>query len=299
MSIPKSISRISDKKQKLLDELKDKPFEVGEVIYVPLELVNAYATSRDKGKNTNAIILEVHEDTERLIVKRGDGSVVERQYELHFDDVVQRNTIPIGANPFTKDRNSLRFVAYSLDSILFGLNVLGERGEMHDLYEMNGVLVRECNWNPHVYLPDGRKKHYQRGFVWDIQTKQLLIDSIYNDIDLGKVVVRKRGWNELERMAENGETELAFNDIVDGKQRIYTIGEFIKGEFPDSHGNYFGDLSFEAQHRLTGNQLLSYAEMPEESDDKDVIEQFLKLNFAGIPQSREHINFVEGIHGSL
>jgi hypothetical protein len=35
--------------------------------------------------------------------------------------------------------------------------------------------------------------------------------------------------------------------------------------------------------------------MREDSLDKDVIYQFLKLNFAGVPQSKEHIGFVKNI----
>ena len=70
-------------------------------------------------------------------------------------------------------------------------------------------------------------------------------------------------------------------------------------EFPDMHGNFYSDLSFMSQHKFTSHQLLSYAEMPEDSNDEDVIRQFLKLNFAGVPQSKEHIEFVKSLQSKI
>ena len=59
----------------------------------------------------------------------------------------------------------------------------------------------------------------------------------------------------------HNETDLAFKDIIDGKQRLNTIGEFLNNKFQDSHGNYFNDLSAFAQHKFTDHQLMQYAEM--------------------------------------
>ncbi len=135
--------------------------------------------------------------------------------------------------------------------------------------------------------------------MWSLQDKQLLIESLYQGIDCGKILIRKRAWSEITAMRAKGETELSFNDIVDGKQRLHTIKEFILGEFPDMQGNYFGDLSYKSQHLFTNNQQFSYAEMPENTKDADVIKQFLKMNFAGVPQSKEHIEFVKSIQGKI
>lgn len=100
-------------------------------------------------------------------------------------------------------------------------------------------------------------------------------------------------------LIKKGETEIAFNDIIDGKQRLCTLKSFIFDEFQDLHGNYYSDLSFKAQNYLTNNQLISFSELPENTDDKTVIKQFLRLNFAGIPQSEEHIEYVKNIYKKL
>lgn len=100
-------------------------------------------------------------------------------------------------------------------------------------------------------------------------------------------------------MQAKGETELSFNDIVDGKQRLNAARNFILGKYPDANGNYFADLSSYSQYKFTEHQLFTYAEMPEGTKDEDVLHQFLKLNFAGVPQSKEHIEFVKSLQSKL
>ncbi|MDD3988206.1 MAG: DUF262 domain-containing protein, partial [Candidatus Omnitrophica bacterium] len=221
-----------------------------------------------------------------------------KEYKIEQKDIKGKFLRYVGANPFSNDSDSVRCIAYSLESILFNLNVLGEKEEK---YYTKGVevLIKNLNWNPFVYDKEGNKQYYQRDFVWSLQDKQNLIDSIYNGIDCGKIVVRARSWKDLDVIAAKGETEVAFHDIVDGKQCLNAIAGFIKGEYPDSYGNYFADLSADAQHNFTNNQLISYGEMPESSTDEQVIKQFLKMNFTGVLQSKEHIAYVKSINEKM
>lgn len=55
---------------------------------------------------------------------------------------------------------------------------------------------------------------YQRSEVWKPPKKQLLIDSILSDYDIGSIILRQRG-NKWE--------------ILDGQQRIKAIMDFING----------------------------------------------------------------------
>jgi hypothetical protein len=144
--------------------------------------------------------------------------------------VIEKEFWDIGADPFIrKYSNSVRPVAYSMDSIIFTLE-LGER-RRNDNYVIGGVMVEEVGWNPFIYDKDGNKHYYQRDFCWNLQQEQLLIESIYKGIQCGNIVVRKRAWKSLEAMAAKGETELTFTDIVDGKQRLNTIKRFYITNF--------------------------------------------------------------------
>lgn len=66
---------------------------------------------------------------------------------------------------------------------------------------------------------------YQRmGDVWTKEKKQLLIDSILNDYDIPKIYFHIY---EREQQSESGITY----SVIDGRQRLETIWQFIEGRF--------------------------------------------------------------------
>ncbi len=285
---------ISKKRQKLIDDKINSPLTVGELISVNRSALSDYKSKSDEGRTENCIILKMQGD--QLIVRYEDNSVYKRTYKISIADIAGRNLYELGANPFDESGDTIRPVAFTLESVLFNLNVFNEKDRVHAPFEFDGVICHDLNWNPFIYNSKGEKEYYQRPFCWTLNDKQLLVESIYQGIDCGKILVRKRAWKEILDMREKGETELAFTDIVDGKQRL-NVKEFILGEFPDMQGNYFGDLSYKSQNMFTNHQLFSYAEMPENTKDSDIIKQFLKMNFCGVPQSKEHIEFVKSLQG--
>lgn len=282
---------ISDKKQALLDEKNNSPLQVGEQVSV---FGKCFYDSQ-AGKIVNCWIHSVVSDDE-IYVYQGDDKPKPhlQKYKISKSDIFSRNLYNIGVDPFDRSAMDVRPVAFTLESIIFNIDILDKEDE-NDLYKIDNVTVREFNWNPYIYGKDGTKHYYQRDFVWSLEEKQLLIESIYQNIDCGKIIVRKRGFDELKTMYKNGERELFFKDIVDGKQRLNAMKGFLLCEYPDMHGNYYSDLSNKAQREVIDHQLFSYAEMPEDSKDASVIKQFLKLNFAGVPQSKEHIEYVKSL----
>ena len=290
----------SEKLEKSINHFKNTPLKVGELIFVKKPALNSYLFKADEGKHELATIESLEGGIFVYQGQKRDRRPNSKIVEIKKEDIISRyETFNIGANPFDTQIESTRPVNYSFDSILFNLNILGDKREGRDGYDIEGIKISECNWNPFVYNKEGKKEYYQRDFVWSERDKQSLIESIYQGIDCGKILVRKRGCHELTKMAQAGETELAFQDLVDGKQRLNAIKEFIECKFTDMHGNYFSDLSKMAKNKFSGHQLFGYSEMPENSKDSDVIKQFLKLNFAGVPQSIEHIEFVKSINNKL
>lgn len=218
-----------------------------------------------------------------------------RTYKIPVTEIKGYANYRMGYDPIEKDLwDSTRVVQFSLESILFMTRELDDNADWGERYAIDGTPVMDFNWNPFVYV-GGEKKYYQRGFVWTLEQNQMLLESLYQGVDCGKVLVRKRGFSELRALHAKGERELSFNDIVDGKQRLNAIIDFVNGKYPDAHGMYYGDLTPSAQNDLTNNQLLSYSEMPEGSKDEMVLKQFLRLNFTGIPQSKEHIEYVKSL----
>src|SRR5690606_16397927 len=143
---------------------------------------------------------------------------------------------------------------------------------------------------------------YQRmGGVWTKEKKQLLIDSILNDYDIPKIYFHAYSREQKE------ETGIDYA-VIDGRQRLETIWDFIDGKYTlASDFEYQRDPSI----KLAG---LSYDDMAKEyprikikfdsfvlpvisvdTDDEDLIEDmFYRLNEAVPLNAAEKRNSIGG-----
>ena len=123
-----------------------------------------------------------------------------------------------------------------------------------------------------------------------------MIESIWNHIEIGKVVLRLRPFEWVAKRLKEGKIEhTAFADLVDGKQRINALVSYINCEFSDLSGIYWSDLSENAKRRFLGYRGISYVELEEKTTDKETIAAFLAINFTGVPMSEKHIKYVQSI----
>lgn len=157
-----------------------------------------------------------------------------------------------------------------------------------------GIEVNEGTDDPFFILNDV-KEYYQRGLVWPEAAKVSLIDSIYNNVDIGKFVIIRRSPEYIMKLHKEGITDLSFHEILDGKQRANAIMSFMLGEFKDSHGNYFHDYdgSMQRKFNMYGNLAVSIIEDPTPKDIKRI---FLIVNYSGVPMSSEHIEYIKSIN---
>lgn len=131
---------------------------------------------------------------------------------------------------------------------------------------------------------------YQRDYVWSSDDAQLLLDQIFDNQPLGAlaVVLNKNGDNSK------------FCEIVDGRQRLTTLIRFVKGEYPyvDEHGAkiYFCDMTKYDQLAFKKTKV-PYYELSNDNDgavtDKQKVDFFYRVNFAGVPQSESHKKHLE------
>lgn len=271
-------------REQLIEEYLKEPIKAGDTVYVR----GLGIQDKNRWGNTTEVA-KIGENDSIFIQEYGSLKEVTKEDWKKY-------TGYIGNNPFPKRRDMVSNINFQLSSIVHQLDIIPREKEN---YTEQGVEIKRCNWNPYVYDKEGNKQYYQRDFVWSEDDKRTLIDSIYNNIDCGKILVRKRSWNEISKQVKNGETEVAFLDIVDGKQRLKAIKDFLEDKFQDSYGNYFSDLSDIAQRRLLEHQLFSYSELPENCPDEIVIQQFLKLNFCGVAQSQSHVSYVKSLFDKM
>jgi len=134
----------------------------------------------------------------------------------------------------------------------------------------------------HMYYNPGLDLNpdYQRGNIWELEDKVLLIDSIFKNIDIGKFTIIKRPFKEDTQSYE----------ILDGKQRVITLLEFFEDKF-DYEGLKFSELHWRDQHHFE-NYNISCSEASNLSYEQKY-RYFINLNVTGKPIDPKHLDHVK------
>jgi hypothetical protein len=123
---------------------------------------------------------------------------------------------------------------------------------------------------------------YQRDLIWEDNQKIFLIDSIFNDIDIGKFVLIKLDYEDNRESYE----------ILDGKQRLSTIIDFIEDRFK-FNGVLFSELSRSDKRNFLNKRISVGLSDERNFDKKKIIEYFIRLNVTGTPVSRDFLKKLE------
>ncbi|CAK0760374.1 putative DUF262 domain-containing protein [Azospirillaceae bacterium] len=123
---------------------------------------------------------------------------------------------------------------------------------------------------------------YQRGDVWELNRKVRLIDSIFNNVEIGRFVLVFTGY-----------TGDSHYEILDGKQRLTALTEFYEGRFK-YRGKTFYDLNWRDQSHFERYKI-SYARTENPMTDEQKYKYFLKLNTFGVEQDPAHIEYVKNL----
>ena len=145
---------------------------------------------------------------------------------------------------------------------------------------------------------------YQRmGEVWDLEKRQLLIDTILNDFDMPKLY-----FHEFAEPRELDDGRFAKFAVIDGRQRLEAIWGFIEGKFPLAEdfeyfempqtaaaGLTYADLAKSHPHLKTMIDSYTLPVTTVLTDDQDLIEEmFLRLNEAVPLNAAEKRNAIGG-----
>ena len=144
---------------------------------------------------------------------------------------------------------------------------------------ISGLLLK------YFYFGVDMNPEYQRGNVWTEEQKVKLIDSIFNNINIGSFVFVEKKW-----FTDDQKVTSEMFEILDGKQRLTAIIDYVSSKFP-YQGKYWHELSpytrnqFESQGILVGEMKLNRKD--KEYNRKRVIEQFVRLNECGTSMDKE------------
>jgi uncharacterized protein with ParB-like and HNH nuclease domain len=139
-------------------------------------------------------------------------------------------------------------------------------------HTLHSIIHFGCDLNP----------PYQREFVWDKQAQEELLDSIFNNVDIGRIVLLK-----------NDYTSDILYEVLDGKQRLTTLLMFYNDEITYK-GYYYYQLPFNMIHHFN-NFSFPYAEVKRNQfkSENEIYEYFIKLNTTGKTVSNQHLEKVK------
>lgn len=123
---------------------------------------------------------------------------------------------------------------------------------------------------------------YQRGLVWSMDQKTALLDSVFQNIDIGKFT-----FSELPLKAVGN-----LYEIIDGKQRLTTICEFFEGRLA-YRGKLYHELSWRDRNHFE-NYPIVQAEM-RDATEQQILKLFVKLNTTGVPMDADHLAKVKSL----
>jgi uncharacterized protein with ParB-like and HNH nuclease domain len=140
-----------------------------------------------------------------------------------------------------------------------------------------------------VKLSNG--EHLQRPLVWNLEQKRNLIESLLKELSLPEFHVAQYKSAHSEKTGR----DIVFK-IIDGKQRLSTIQQFINNEFTfiwDDIEYFYSDFDKMSKYRID-HANLRFKIVYEYDDclltDKQLIDWFYMVNFAGTEQDRNHLN---------
>jgi hypothetical protein len=319
---------MSSKQQKIQEKLA-KPIAAGD--FVDVSVPYTRTETQGKGKAKKDVQEQEHKKTSYVevvevlpgnlfAVRTGDswsppytpetaalkGDYPHGTYVFRGEWLTQ-NTDHCGADPFVYNAPRISFYNQDISSLLWRAGY--DHDKNNSFSQRRKFITDKCaesdrpyigtshggvDFDPVVKDAEGREHHYQRGLVWSLEQKQLLVESVYRQVEIGKFVFRKRSWRSIQKnmLAKGHGYDY---DCCDGKQRLDAIVGFVTNAFPDFGGNYFRDLSERAQRCFLGFDRLSYGELDEGTTDKMTLLTFLNLNFAGTPIGEAHTEFVKSI----
>lgn len=123
---------------------------------------------------------------------------------------------------------------------------------------------------------------YQRGYAWSDADKDAYLKTLFEGRELGRFILVRRPFPLVDQ-------------ILDGKQRLSAIVELVTSQRPYS-GVYWHQMA-RRDRVFVADRVINMCTVREESLGRaGLLELFLAVNAAGVPQTEEHLDHVRELH---
>lgn len=153
---------------------------------------------------------------------------------------------------------------------------------LRDLKKFRGTLSNSMIHNFVCWFQDDAINFdawYQRDYVWGHKEQQDFLSTLISGFPVGTI-----------SLSTDQSKETKWVEVVDGKQRLITLKLFLENKIT-FNGLYYKDFD-KVDARFFRNLALPYYDLSH-GTEKDKLEFFYRVNFTGVPQSKEHQDFIE------
>ena len=261
--------------KKIADSTKEKMLDFNNYIFEEMFSSKEFTKECQGFKIGDEVFVDdsKHKRTISEFVKTEDGILV---IFTDYSILNPPNMIEMISKKKRKDSNGEPYF-YKLKqySIFDDLNIIEITSDVR------GMLNEYTN-NVYDFNPE-----YQRDLVWSTEQKQAFIKALMiGDVDLCPTFIAEP-YSKEKRKREY--------EVLDGKQRMMAIIDYIRGEFP-VEGFYYKDLSLGDVSRLMYSpfkyKLIKYYNKKKgfsEMTTEQKVELFLQINEYGQRVSEEHL----------
>jgi len=277
------VSYVAQSKQELKKILSIKNKDIITLEDKPVSFVDLNLLIKKKREIKYAIENYKHVNKPTRSFEIGEEVLIGNLNDFYVKDIFNEGKIILIENNDSEYRICLWHEIVSKNKKLLNKSVFEEEKLNFNFYqtELSDLLSK------YYYFGIDMNPSYQRGFVWNQEQKELLIESIFQNIDIGRFVFVDLPYEE------NADYSL---EILDGKQRLSTIIDFIEDKIQFKGHYYFSDLSFSDQRKFKRIKVNISNVDKKDLSDKEIIKYFVKFNSTGTPIDQ---NFLKELKDSL
>jgi len=121
---------------------------------------------------------------------------------------------------------------------------------------------------------------WQRPFVWERERQIAWVEGVFLGLGTGTYCVNGSDYESA------GEELFMSGWVIDGQQRLTSLGLFLNDVFPVFGSVYYSQLSIVERRRRLLNQPFPCFELEYQDDEEKLIELYKRLNFGGVAHTQ-------------